>query len=88
MRFANKDLSSPIIAPLRDTGLAGLAGPGPGGGPPGGPEPGGGGALLGGGPGGPGGPGGTPAAAPGVETAGAPPERVLSAEISLFTAFN
>jgi len=71
------------MAPLRDTGLAGLTGARPPGGPPGG-APGGGGTLLGGPPGGP--PGEDAAA--GAEAAGAIPERDLSAEISLFTAFN
>ena len=62
MRFAKSDLSSPIIAPLKLTGAAGLLGPGlgPGGGPPGDP-PGGGGGAPGNPPGpDPGGGGGAP----------------------------
>jgi len=47
--LANKDFNSPIIAPLKLTGLAGRGPPGPPGGPPGG----GGGGPPGGPPGGP-----------------------------------
>lgn len=78
LRLENSSFNSPIIAPLRDTGLAGLAGARPPGEPGG--LPGAGGTLLGGGPGGPDG-------AAGAEAAGAIPECDLSALISLFTAF-
>jgi len=66
--FAKSDFNSPIIAPLKETGFAGLAGAGfgPGGGgggaPPGGPPGGGPGGPPGGLPGGDG-PGGLPGAA-------------------------
>ena len=84
----NNSFNSPIIAPLRETGLAGLAGPGPRGGPPGGPPggpggaPGAGGAFLGGGPGGP---PGAEAAAEGAEAAGLIPEPDFRDLMSLFT---
>lgn len=69
LRFANRLLSSPMMAPLSDTGLADRAGAGAGLGPPGG-APGGGGEPLGGPPGGaPGGGGGAPGEPPGARGA-------------------
>ena len=88
--LANKDFNSPIIAPLKLTGLAGRDPPG-GGRPPGGPPGGGGpppGDPPGGGgppPGGPPGGGGALLGAVGAAMTGAAPvPLVLSAETSLF----
>jgi len=81
--LANKDFNSPIIAPLKLTGLAGRGPPGPpgGGGPPGGPP----GGPLGGPPGGPAEGGGALLGAVGAAMTGAAPvPLVLSAETSLF----
>ena len=92
--MANNVFNSLIIAPLKLTGLAGRAAPGPpgpGGGPPGGP-PGGGGGPPGGPPGGGGGAldgGGALVGELGAATMGIEEEdRDLIAVISLLTAFN